>query len=54
MIWMAMNARGGQAMVEYVLALATLLVVCLIMWGLVKTAFRYADRTENLVSSEYP
>ncbi len=41
-------------MVEYLVALAMLLVVVAILWGLVETAFRYADRTENLVSSEYP
>ena len=44
----------GQAMLEYVLALAGLLVVAAIFWGLVTVAIRHAERTDNLVSSEYP
>ena len=41
-------------MLEYVLAFAGLVVVCLILWHLVGVASRYAVRAENLVSSEYP
>lgn len=46
--------RKGQAMLEYVLAFAGLLVVCCILWRLVWVTKQYAVRTENLVSSEYP
>lgn len=46
--------KRGQAMLEYVLALAGLLVVFSIMWGLVTVTKRYAVRSENLVASEYP
>lgn len=41
-------------MLEYVLALAGLLVIVTILWGLVNVTVRYAVRTENLVTSEYP
>jgi len=46
--------RRGQAMLEYVLALAGMLVVVAVLWGLVSVTWRYADRTNNLVRSEYP
>ena len=46
--------RKGQAMLEYVLSLAGLLVVVGILWGLVAVAFRHAERTENLVTSDCP
>lgn len=46
--------RCGQALLEYVLALAGLLVVGAILWGLVGVTFQYSDRAENLVSSDYP
>ena len=46
--------RPGQAMLEYVLSLAALLVVVSLLWGLVGVALRFADRTEDLVSSECP
>ena len=48
------RARRGQAAVEFVLALAGLLVVVAILWGLVGVTVRHAVRTENLVVSEYP
>jgi len=41
-------------MLEYVLALAGLLVVGAILWTFVGISIRHANRTENLVSSEYP
>lgn len=41
-------------MLEYVLALAGLLVAVAVLWGLVGVTWRYAVRAENLVSSEYP
>ena len=44
----------GQAALEYVLALAALLVVVGILSGLVRTAGRYAVRTENLVTGDSP
>ena len=46
--------RGGQALLEYVLVLAALLVVVALVWGLVGVSRRYADRTENLVTSDCP
>lgn len=46
--------RRGQALLEYVLSLAALLVVVAILWGLIDVALRYADRTESYVSSDYP
>ena len=46
--------REGQAMLEYLLALASMLVVVGILWGLVHVTVRYAERTENLVASDYP
>ena len=46
--------KSGQAMLEYVLSFAAILVVVSILWGLVGVTGRYAVRTSNLVSSEYP
>ena len=46
--------RRGQAMLEYMLSLAALMVVVAILWGLVGVALRYADRTEDLVTSDCP
>ena len=46
--------RHGQALLEYVLAMAGMVVVVAILWGLVGVAVRYSVRTDNLVSSEYP
>ena len=41
-------------MLEYVLALAGLLVVISLLFGIIALTIRYAERTENLVSAEYP
>ena len=46
--------RRGQAALEYVLSLASLLVVIGILWGLVHVAIRHAERTEALVTSDCP
>ncbi|MCR5753022.1 MAG: hypothetical protein K6G91_13790 [Kiritimatiellae bacterium] len=46
--------RRGQALVEYALALAGITLVVALLVGLVGLTVRYAGRTENLVSSEYP
>ena len=46
--------KSGQALLEYVLAAAGLVVVVALLWGLVGVTVRYAVRTESLVSSEYP
>lgn len=46
--------RKGQALIEYVLSTASLIVVIGVLWGFVEVVERYAVRTENLVSSEYP
>lgn len=51
---MEMNGRCGQAAVEYVLALATLLVVVSIMGYFVLAAQKSAQRTEALVSQDCP
>lgn len=48
------SLRPGQAMLEYVLSLAALMVVVAILWGLVGAALRYADRTEDLVTADCP
>lgn len=46
--------RRGQALLEYVLVLAGLLVVVGILGTLVGVTVRYAARANNLVASEYP
>lgn len=46
--------RRGQAMVEYVLALAALMLVVVVMGYLVRAGYRALHRTESMVSSEYP
>ena len=52
----AMRRRmsNGQAMLEYVLALAGLLVVVGILGGLVFAAVRHSERTESLVAADCP
>ena len=51
---MKIRARNGQAALEYVLSFAALLIVFGIVWKLVGVSVRYADRTETLVSDDYP
>ena len=51
---MLMKSRNGQAMLEYVLSLAGLLVVVGILWWLVRVTFHYAERTERLVQMDCP
>jgi uncharacterized protein (UPF0333 family) len=46
--------RRGQAALEYVLALAGLLIVTAIMWGLVGASEKQSVRTVRLVTAEYP
>ena len=46
--------KSGQALLEYVLTLAGLVIGVGVLWGLVDVTVRYAVRAENLVSSEYP
>lgn len=41
-------------MLEYVLAFAALVLIVGILWSLVGASGRFAERTENLVTSEYP
>ena len=57
-MWYNLNMRSrmrrGQATVEYVLALAALLGVVGILWGLVAAAERHARRSEALVTSDSP
>lgn len=51
---MGLRGRKGQAALEYVLALAALLVAVGVMGYLVSAARKSAQRTEALVSSDYP
>ena len=46
--------RKGQALLEYVLALAGLVVVVTALGFVVSGAAGFGVRTESLVSSEYP
>jgi len=46
--------RNGQAALEYVLSLASLLVVVGILCGFVRAAVRHSERTEGLVTSDCP
>ena len=48
------RARRGQAMLEYVLAFAALLIAACALYAFVQAIWRYADRTENLVTSDCP
>ena len=48
------RARRGQAMLEYVLVFAALLIAVCALCIFVRAAWRYADRTENLVTSDCP
>lgn len=48
------GARAGQAMLEYVLAFAALLVVIAVMGYAVAAALKAEARTERLVKSDYP
>lgn len=41
-------------MLEYILVTASLIIVVGILWGFIEVANRAAERSENLVSSEYP
>ena len=47
-------SRSGQAALEYVLALASLLVVVGLLAGLVGVAAHHAARTTSLVSGDCP
>ena len=51
---MGKRGRRGQAVVEYVLALATLLVVVSVMGYFVTAAHKSAHRAETLVSQDCP
>ena len=51
---MTMGSRKGQAMLEYVLSLAGLLVVVGILWVLVRVTVHHAERTERLVQMNCP
>jgi len=46
--------RRGQAAAEYVIVLASLLIVVSILYGFVCAAERYAVRTDSLVTSDCP
>ena len=48
------RARRGQAMLEYVLVFAALLIAVFALYAFVRATWRYADRTENLVTSDCP
>ena len=49
-----MRARSGQTALEYVLTFSALLVIVCILYALVRATWSYADRTENLVTSDCP
>ena len=51
---MNVRMRRGQTLLEYVLSLASLLVVIGMLWGLVRVAIRHGERTEALVTSDCP
>jgi uncharacterized protein (UPF0333 family) len=51
---MGVCGRKGQAALEYVLALAALLVATGVMGYLVSAARQSAHRTQSLVGSDYP
>ena len=51
---MKLRMAGGQAALEYVLALASLLVVVGILAGFVRAAAGHAERAESLVTSDCP
>ena len=46
--------KTGQAALEYVLALAALIVVVFMTFHLIYTTKKAAARTVNIVSSDYP
>lgn len=48
------DSRRGQAALEYVLCVAILLGLVGVMGYLVRAVQRSADRTEELVRSDYP
>lgn len=51
---MKVRMSHGQALLEYVLAVAALLIIGSIMWCLVDAAKAKATRSNSLVRSEYP
>jgi uncharacterized protein (UPF0333 family) len=51
---MGMICRKGQALLEYVLALAAMLVLVAVMGFFVSAARTSAIRAETLVSSDHP
>jgi len=48
------HSHGGQAMLEYVLSLAAMLVVVAVMGYVVTAAVKSADRTNALVRADCP
>ena len=48
------RARRGQTMIEYVLVFAALLIAVCALYAFVRAVWRYADRTEDLVTSDCP
>ena len=48
------RAKRGQAMLEYVLAFAALLIAVCALYAFVQAIWRYADLTEDLVTSDCP
>lgn len=49
-----MRVRGGQAMLEYVLAMAAVLVVVAVLAYTVQAGFRSSERTSAQVRSDCP
>ena len=48
------RTHSGQAALEYVLALASMLVVTGILCMFARAAVRHAERTESLVTADSP
>ena len=46
--------KAGQAAIEYMLALAALVVVVFMTFHLIHVTKKAASRTVNIVSSDYP
>ena len=49
-----MRVRGGQAMLEYVLAMAAVLVAVAVLAYTVQAGFRSSERTSAQVRSDCP
>ncbi len=51
---MALKAKKGQAMAEYILALCAIMIAAVAVWQVVRAASKASARTATLLASEYP